>query len=80
MASVFVGAHARYRVFSGTGVLGTTAFDTRLSEQTIGLTIGKRWVWDSGFNVTFGLGLGVSTVGDETAPLSTPITSAARRD
>ena len=76
MASVFVGAYARHRVFSGSGVLGANAFDTRLSEQTIGLNIGKRWVWGSGFNVTFGLGLGVSTVGEETTPPSAPTAAA----
>jgi hypothetical protein len=76
MASMFVGVYARHRVFSGTGVLGAAALDTRLSEQTVGLNIGKRWVWDSGFNVTFGLGYGVSTIGEETAPAGAPFTAA----
>ena len=33
---------------------------TNINETTIGLNVGKRWVWDSGFNINFTLGYGYS--------------------
>lgn len=61
MNSVFLGAYTRYKFYNGSGVLESADFDFDLKEYTIGLNLGKRWVWDSGINATFALGYGFST-------------------
>ena len=58
MESVFLGSFVRYRVYKGTGNTGTEEFDFTMPEFTFGLNIGKRWVWNSGFNITLALGYG----------------------
>jgi hypothetical protein len=46
-----------------------------MSELTLGLNIGKRWVWNSGLNLTFALGYGISMSSRETDPTNTSIES-----
>lgn len=60
LESYYVGAYGRYRIYSGEGNLSSTSFDFDIKETTIGLNVGKRWVWDSGFNINFTLGYGYS--------------------
>ena len=61
MKSIYLGAYSRYRYYEGKGILESTKFDFKVPELTFGLNIGKRWVWQSGFNINFALGYGFST-------------------
>jgi len=56
--SFYAGAFARYRNIKGDGTLESGAFDFKLPECTVGLNIGKRWIWKSGFTMNFALGYG----------------------
>jgi len=56
--SFYAGAFARYRKIKGDGSLETGDFDFRLPECTVGLNVGKRWIWKSGFTLNFALGYG----------------------
>jgi len=76
MNSIYLGVYARYRVYRGTGVSGVTPFDATVSERTLGLNIGKRWSWNSGFNITFGLGYGLSNVSESAEPTDAAIAAA----
>ena len=76
MASTFIGAYVRYRVFQGSGTSGATGFDATVSEGTVGINAGKRWTWNSGLNLTFGLGYGFYRVKEEAAPTSASIATA----
>ena len=58
MNSIFVGAYARFRTYDGDGEIEGQEFDFTLPSVTVGLNAGKRWVWNSGFNVTFSIGYG----------------------
>jgi len=60
LKSFYLGLYARYRVYDGTGEDGPEEFDFNISEFTIGLNAGKRWVWSSGFNINFMLGYGIA--------------------
>lgn len=68
MNSLFAGAYTRYRVFKGEGTMEGTDFDFERPDFTIGLNAGKRWVWSSGFNITFALGYGYSWHSREANP------------
>ena len=68
MESLFWGAFARYRTYKGDGELDSGTFDFNLPSFTLGLNAGKRWVWDSGFNITVSLGYGYSTDGRNSTP------------
>jgi hypothetical protein len=61
LESLFIGSYLRYRVYSGDGNTGDTRFDFTMPEYTLGINVGKRWVWNNGFNITFALGYGIST-------------------
>ena len=54
----YVGAFARYRKYKGDGILETGAFDFKIPEYTLGLNVGRRWIWKSGFTMNFALGYG----------------------
>lgn len=56
---LFVGAFARHRYFYGSGVQDGEAFDFNLPETTVGLNVGKRWIFKSGFNINVVWGYGV---------------------
>jgi hypothetical protein len=56
--SFYAGAYARYRKIKGDGSLETGDFDFKLPEYTVGLNVGKRWIWKSGFTLNFTLGYG----------------------
>jgi len=60
--SGFLGLMAGYSVGSGTSTVtsgGTTStFDLTIKAPWVVANIGKRWAWDSGFNVTFRIGAG----------------------
>ncbi len=58
LKSLYFGTYVRYREFNGTGQLEGTAFDFTMPEFTLGLNVGKRWVWNNGFNINFALGYG----------------------
>lgn len=78
MESVFMGPYLRYRKVSGSGVVSGTAFEFTIPEYTVGLNIGKRWVWQNGFDVVLAIGYG-KVVGSnaETVSISnSPINSA----
>ena len=68
MNSVFLGAHTRYRMFNGNGELESEKFDFTLNSLSIGLNAGKRWVWNSGFNIVFSLGYGIAIENRESIP------------
>lgn len=56
--SFYAGAFARYRKIKGNGTLESGDFDFSLPECTVGLNVGKRWIWKSGFTLNFALGYG----------------------
>lgn len=79
MKSIFLGAYSRYRIYSGNGTIEATAFDFTLDELTFGLNAGKRWVWKSGFNLTFALGYGFSIDSRDADPSNVNIEPALNR-
>lgn len=60
MKSVFLGAYSRYREYRGKGNLNNTEFKFNKPDLTLGLNLGKRWVWKSGFTITAAFGYGFS--------------------
>ena len=74
MESIFIGVFGRYRVTPGSGTVGGSAFDFEVVESTVGLNIGKRWVWDNGFNILFAFGYGMT---EATETISTNDASVA---
>lgn len=76
LKSVFLGAYARYRIYSGSGTIEATAFDFTLPETTFGLNVGKRWVWKSGFNLTLAFGYGFSFENRDATPTNEAIESS----
>jgi Protein of unknown function (DUF3575) len=68
LESMFLGSFARYRVYKGTGNTAAEEFDFTLPEFTFGLNAGKRWVWNSGFNITLAFGYGFANNSKETEP------------
>lgn len=75
MNSVFLGAYTRYRIYKGNGELESKKFDFTIPSFTIGLNAGKRWVWNSGFNIAFSLGYGFSVDNREANPSDNSIES-----
>jgi len=59
MNSLFLGAYTRYRNYKGKGELESEKFDLDMQSYSIGLNAGKRWAWNSGFNIVFSLGYGI---------------------
>lgn len=74
--SLFVGAYARYKSYRGDGEIDSEKFDFTLPYFTIGLNAGKRWVWNSGFNITLSAGYGLSIDKRNTKPGSIAINAA----
>lgn len=68
MESFYVGSYVRYKLYNGDDIEGTTKFDFTISEYTVGLNAGKRWVWNSGFNINCAFGYGISKLDKETDP------------
>lgn len=68
MNSIFLGAYTRYRIYEGSGKLESEKIDLTLQSFSLGLNAGKRWAWDSGFNIVFSLGYGVDINNSETNP------------
>lgn len=60
MNSFFIGAYGRYRQFDGEGEINDTNFDFTMPDVSFGINAGKKWVWNSGFTMTFALGYGFS--------------------
>ena len=58
--SIFAGAYTRYRINTGSGSTSGTGFDYDSKELTLGINIGKRWLWKNGFNVVVLAGYGFS--------------------
>ncbi|MDD3742397.1 MAG: DUF3575 domain-containing protein [Lentimicrobiaceae bacterium] len=58
MNSYFAGAFSRARIYKGDGQWNNETVDFSLPEITLGVNLGRRWVWNSGINVTFSLGYG----------------------
>lgn len=71
--SLFIGAFARYRTYKGDGEIEGTKFDFTLPSVTVGLNAGKRWVWNSGFNITASIGYGYSNDNREATPSNSDI-------
>jgi hypothetical protein len=68
MNSLFLGAYTRYRIYKGSGELDLEKIDLTLQSFSIGLNAGKRWAWDSGFNIVISLGYGFDINNSETNP------------
>ena len=79
MNSIFVSAFARYGVYDGTGTSNSTDFDFTITDLLIGANVGKRWVWDNGFNIVFALGYGISMNDTETKPSNSDIKSTLNK-
>lgn len=75
MESFYVGSYARYKIYKGDATNGSTKFDFTLQEYTLGLNVGKRWVWNSGINVNCAFGYGVSSLNKKTDPSNSSIDS-----
>lgn len=60
MNSFYAGAYTRFRVYKGEGNINSQEFDFKIPEVTVGLNVGKRWVFKSGFNINLSFGYGVS--------------------
>jgi len=75
MDSGFLGIYARDKIYNGIGKSDGTKFDFTITDMTLGLNIGKRWVCDNGFNMTVSLGYGISKIIDKTDPESASIES-----
>lgn len=75
MNSFFVGAFTRYRNYNGEGVTESTKFDFTLPSVTVGLNAGKRWVWNSGINITASFGYGLQKEYRESTPTNSNIES-----
>lgn len=58
MNSCYAGVFSRSRIYKGLGNLEGNAFEFNLPELTLGANIGKRWVWNNGFNINFMAGYG----------------------
>lgn len=58
LQSFFIGSFMRYRVFSGTGDAEGEGFSFKLPEVSVGLNIGKRWIFNNGINITTAGGYG----------------------
>jgi len=56
--SYYTGVYGRYRMIEGDGTLESGKFDFTMPEYTIGLNVGKRWIWKSGFTLNLALGYG----------------------
>lgn len=56
--SGFIGAQLAYGVGTGSAQVNGTKFDVDTTALTVTANIGKRWQWDSGFNITFRIGGG----------------------
>ena len=75
MNSLFLGAYTRYRNYKGNGELDSKKFDLTLQSYSIGLNAGKRWTWNSGFNIVFALGYGLDINNREANPTNNAIES-----
>ena len=75
MESFYIGSYVRYKLYNGDATDGATKFDFTLHEYTLGLNAGKRWVWNSGFNINCAFEYGISTLNKETDPTSSSIDS-----
>jgi len=69
----FLGSYVRYRTYIGGGKSGSTKFDFTMPGLTVGLNIGKRWVWNNGFNLNLTFGYGISTSSTDMDPSSSSI-------
>lgn len=58
MDSFFAGAYGRTQLYTGDGSLELGDFDFNIYDLTLGLNVGKRWVWNNGLTATFSLGYG----------------------
>jgi len=76
MNSVFLGAYSRYRIYRGSGTLELNKFNFKLPSLTLGLNAGKRWVWNSGFNITVSAGYGINFDNRQATPSNNSIESA----
>ena len=76
LKSEYLGAFLRYRLYQGSGIIEATNFDFTIPEFTIGLNIGKRWVWKSGFNINLALGYGYSFERKDIQPSNEAIESS----
>lgn len=68
MASEHLSAFARYKEYTGEGTLEGTGFDFNTPQLTFGLAGGKRWAWNSGFNLNVMFGYGFDSSDREITP------------
>jgi len=57
MNSIFIGPYFRARVYDGE-IETTNSFNFNDPEFTLGVYLGKRWVWNNGFNIALTGGYG----------------------
>lgn len=75
MESIFLGPYVRYKLVTGSGYAGGTAFEFNLPEWNVGINVGKRWVWKNGFNVLLAAGYGKSWTNETVTPTNAAIDS-----
>lgn len=76
LESYYLGVYARYRSYSGTGVTNGKQFEFSLPDQTYGLNVGKRWIWNSGFTINLTFGYGFQVEGSNADPSNAAVNSA----
>ena len=79
MESFYLGSYLRYKIYNGNGTSGSTKFNFTLQDFTLGLNAGKRWVWNSGFNINCAFGYGISTLSKETEPSNSSVESTLNK-
>ncbi len=65
LESYYAGAFARYSMYKGKGSIDDEQFEFKIPEVTLGLNIGKRWIWNSGITLNLALGYGYMKSGKE---------------
>ncbi len=58
MDAFYLGAFTRLRTYTGDGSSESMEFNFTRPDYTLGLNLGKRWIWDNGFAVNVSLGYG----------------------
>lgn len=63
--SLYFGPYLRHRVYDGSGKAEGETFDFKITEQTLGLNVGRRWMWKSGLNLNLAFGYGAMQIDRE---------------
>ncbi|MDH5732090.1 MAG: DUF3575 domain-containing protein [Gammaproteobacteria bacterium] len=74
--SIFAGVFSRYRIDQGEGTVAGNSFNYTSKQVTLGVNIGKRWLWNNGFSVVTLMGYGYATHQESISNNNTAINSA----